>query len=68
MKRDYLGLELIFNAAADAMCVIGVNFRILRPNDVFLTFVGRTREEAVGRKCHDVFPGPECCSARSMNC
>jgi PAS domain S-box-containing protein len=68
MKRDYLGLVRIFNAAADAMCVIDVNFRILRANDVFLTLVGRTGEEAVGRKCQDVFPGPECCSARSMNC
>jgi diguanylate cyclase (GGDEF)-like protein/PAS domain S-box-containing protein len=60
MKQEYLELEQIFDAAADATCVIDVDFRILRANDAFLTLVGRTREDTVGQRCHDVFPGPEC--------
>ncbi len=61
IKQEYLELEQIFDTA-DATCVIDLNFRILRANSAFLTLAGRTREETVGRKCHEVFPGPECCS------
>ncbi len=60
MKLAYLEMERIFDMAADAMCVIDENFKILRVNNMFLNLIGRTKEDAVRRSCCDVFPDPEC--------
>lgn len=59
-KRAYAELDQIFNTAADGMCVIDNDFTVLRVNKTFLDLFGLSRDEAVGKKCYDIFPGPEC--------
>ncbi len=61
----WVELNQIFNTAADAMWVLDINFKILRINDAFLKFIGRSKGEAVGLECRKVFPcslcdGPNC--------
>ena len=60
VKLTHSELDQIFNTAADGMRVIDKEFNILRVNDTFLTLSGIRYEEAVGRKCYEVFSGPLC--------
>jgi len=53
-------LTQIFDTAADAMRVVDRNFNILRVNETFSALSGITKEEAVGKKCHEVFWGTLC--------
>lgn len=57
-------MERIFDNAADAMCVIDEKFKILRVNNMFLNLIASTKEDHVGRRCCDLFPGPECGKSR----
>ncbi len=56
----YLELNQIFNTAADGMRVIDKDFNILRVNDTFSRLAGIGSDEAVGKKCYEVFRGPMC--------
>ncbi|UCD54928.1 MAG: diguanylate cyclase [Candidatus Omnitrophota bacterium] len=60
IKLAYTELNQIFNTAADAMRVIDKNFNVLRINDTFSALVGISKNEAVGKKCYEVFHGPMC--------
>lgn len=53
-------LDQVFNAAADGMRVIDRDFNLLRSNETFSRLSGMSNEEAVGKKCYDVFRGPLC--------
>jgi PAS domain S-box-containing protein len=53
-------LDQIFNAAADGLLVIDRDFNILRSSESFFTLAGIGKDEAGGKKCYDVFPGPPC--------
>ncbi|MDP2844329.1 MAG: PAS domain S-box protein, partial [Acetobacterium sp.] len=53
-------LDQIFQTAADGMRVIDKDFNVLRVNDTLLELAGIRREDAAGRKCYEVFPGPRC--------
>jgi PAS domain S-box-containing protein len=53
-------LDQIFQTAADGMRVVDRDFNVLRMNETFLTLAGIRREDAAGRKCYEVFPGPRC--------
>jgi diguanylate cyclase (GGDEF)-like protein/PAS domain S-box-containing protein len=59
-KNAYIELEQIFNTAADGMCVIDKNFKILRVNKTFLSMFGRSSENLAGRFCYDIFPDAHC--------
>jgi diguanylate cyclase (GGDEF)-like protein/PAS domain S-box-containing protein len=59
-KRAYIELEQIFNTATDGMCIIDKGFKILRINKTFLTLFDRSRDEAVGKSCYEIFPTAEC--------
>ena len=63
-KLTHSELNQIFNTAADGMRVIDKEFNVLRVNDTFLTLSGIRNDEAVGRKCYEVFSGPLCHSPR----
>jgi two-component system cell cycle sensor histidine kinase/response regulator CckA len=56
-------LNQIFETSANGMRVIDRDFNVLRVNESFATLSGRTKSEAVGRKCYDVFGGPRCHTA-----
>jgi diguanylate cyclase (GGDEF)-like protein/PAS domain S-box-containing protein len=64
-KLAHWELEQIFNTAGDAMCVIDEDYKILRVNWTFSSLFGSSREEAVGKKCYEIFPGPQC---NTLNC
>jgi PAS domain S-box-containing protein len=63
IKIAYEELKRIFNTATDGMRVIDREFNILRINETFSKLTGMSKEEAVGKKCFEVFGGPVCHTA-----
>jgi len=54
-RRDREFIETIFNSMHDAISVIDVrDFRIIDVNPAFLSELGLTRNEVIGRTCHEV--------------
>ncbi len=66
----YLELDQIFQTAADGMRLIDKDFNTLKANETFALMTGLDKDEMVGRKCYDIFPGPKChtaeCSMRRI--
>lgn len=48
-------METILNGIQDFILVITPEQRITEVNEAFLTKMGYTRQEVIGRKCHEVF-------------
>ena len=48
-------LTQIFDTSADAMRVVDRDFNILRVNETFSALSGIAKEDAVGKKCYEVF-------------
>jgi PAS domain S-box-containing protein len=59
-KLAYLELNQIFQTAGGGMRVVDKDFNVLRINQTFATLSGKTKAEAVGKKCYEGFPGPAC--------
>ncbi len=59
-KLAYKELEQIFNTAADGMRVIDREYNVLRVNDTFTKMSGVSKKDSIGKKCYEVFHGPEC--------
>lgn len=53
-------LTQIFETSADGMRVVDKDFNMLRANQTFCRLAGIRKEEALGRKCYQVFCGPLC--------
>jgi PAS domain S-box-containing protein len=53
-------LTQIFETSADGMRVVDREFNMLRANETFCALAGMRKEDAVGRKCYEVFRGPLC--------
>jgi len=53
-------LTQIFETSADGMRVVDRDFNMLRANETFCALSGTQKEEAVGKKCYEVFRGPLC--------
>ncbi len=60
IRRAHAELNQIFNTAADGMRIIDKNFNMLRINQTFLKMSGLSEKETQGKKCFQVFPGPDC--------
>ena len=60
MREGRAELELIFQIAADAMCVIDADFNITNVNKTFIRMVSMDKDEIIGKKCYDVFSGELC--------
>ncbi|MDO8872716.1 MAG: histidine kinase dimerization/phosphoacceptor domain -containing protein [Methanoregula sp.] len=60
VRESHAELDQIFQTATDGMRVVDRDFNVLRMNDTFLELAGMRREDAAGRKCYEVFPGPRC--------
>ncbi len=56
-------LSQIFNTTGNSMRLIDTDFNILRVNRSFTTLSGISKEDAEGKKCFNVFPGPSCHTA-----
>jgi diguanylate cyclase (GGDEF)-like protein/PAS domain S-box-containing protein len=65
IEKAHAELEQIFNTAANGMRVVDLHYTILRANTTFYTLTGLSEEEVVGKKCYEVFPGPDC---QTLNC
>ena len=59
-KLAYAELNQIFETSADGMRVIDKDFNVLRVNQTFLALSGMSKDEAIGKKCYEVFRGPVC--------
>ena len=60
LRESKAELDLIFQIAADGMCVIDADFNILRVNKTFIRMVDMDEDEIIGKKCYDVFSGELC--------
>ena len=60
VKRANVELNRIFNTAADGMRVIDKDFNVLRSNETFLKMAGISKDEALNKKCYEVFHSPLC--------
>ncbi|MBW2609114.1 MAG: response regulator [Deltaproteobacteria bacterium] len=59
-KNAYMELNQVFDTSADGMWVIDSDFNVLRINERLLMYSGKSKDNAVGNKCHKVFPSPLC--------
>jgi PAS domain S-box-containing protein len=59
-KLAYAELNQVFQTSADGMRVIDKDHNTLRVNETFANLSGMDKQEAVGKKCYEVFPGPQC--------
>jgi PAS domain S-box-containing protein len=59
-KLAYEECMQILNTATDGIGLIDTDFNILRINATFSTLVGISEDEAVGKKCFEIFGGPSC--------
>ncbi len=55
-------IDLIFQIAADGMCVIDADYNIVKVNKSFTRMVEMDEDEIIGKKCYDVFSGELCYS------
>lgn len=53
-------LNQIFNTTGNSMRLIDCEFNILRVNRTFTIMSGISKEDAEGKKCFNIFPGPYC--------
>jgi PAS domain S-box-containing protein len=60
IQNTYAELNQIFHTAADAMRVIDKKYYVLRVNNTFSSLTGVSKDEAVGKKCYEIFSGPLC--------
>ncbi|MDR9502150.1 MAG: diguanylate cyclase [Desulfurivibrionaceae bacterium] len=65
IEKAHAELEQIFNTAANGMRVVDLHYTTLRANTTFYTLTGLSEEEVVGKKCYEIFPGPDC---QTLNC
>ncbi|MFO7829783.1 MAG: PAS domain S-box protein [Bacteroidales bacterium] len=56
-------LNQIFNTTGNSMRLIDKDFNILRVNRTFTMMSGISKDDAEGKKCYNVFPGPYCHTA-----
>jgi len=59
-RQAYAELNQVLDTAADGMRLVDKDFNILRVNDTFSALSGIDKDEAIGRKCYEVFRGPLC--------
>jgi len=59
-EHAYAELRQLFNGAADAMCVIEQNYKVVRTNQTFSTLFGIKQDEAIGEKCFDIICSSLC--------
>ena len=65
VEAEVANIELnqIFNTSLDGMWILDLKRNVLKANDTMLNMLGLSKEEIVGRKCHDVLAG-NCCDNR----
>lgn len=54
LRKSERFLNMIFNSIRDPFCIIDDEFRVIRANEAYATRKGKTVDELIGRKCHEV--------------
>lgn len=64
MERDlqqaHAELDQIFQTASVAMRLVDIKFKVIKINKTFERLTGISEAEAIGKKCHQIFSGPNC--------
>jgi PAS domain S-box-containing protein len=60
IQKSEPDLIQVLETIPDAVIVIDTDFTIRLVNAAFTSLTGVSREQALGKKCHDVFPGDMC--------
>lgn len=60
LQDAYIELEQIFNSTAEGMRVIDKDYNIIKVNHKLLEMLGIKKEEALRKKCYEVFPSQKC--------
>jgi len=69
LRERNIEVETILNGIEDFIIVISPEKDVLDVNETFLTKMGYTRDEVIGKKCYDVFQrGEAACLATGMDC
>lgn len=58
--QSNIELNQILNSVTDYMRVIDLNFNVIRVNTKFVDLIGEDKKQIIGKKCYEVFPGPNC--------
>ncbi|MFH1076345.1 MAG: PAS domain S-box protein [Pseudomonadota bacterium] len=53
-------LDQIFLTSGDGMWVIDPEGNVVRISETFANLSGKTTDSVIGKKCYEVFPGPQC--------
>ena len=59
-KLAHSELNQIFQTSSNGIRLVDKNFNVLRVNEAYATFSGMSKEEMIGKKCYEIFPGPLC--------
>jgi diguanylate cyclase (GGDEF)-like protein/PAS domain S-box-containing protein len=59
-ERAFEELDRIFQGSPDGMRVLDADHTVVRVNNTFEELVGLPADSILGRKCHEVFWGPQC--------
>ena len=60
LRESKAELDLIFQIAANGMCVIDADFNIIKVNKTVVRMAGMDEDEIIGKKCYDVLKGWLC--------
>jgi PAS domain S-box-containing protein len=63
LKLAHAELDRIFQTASVGMRVIDRDYNVVKINKTFAVMTGVTAEDAVNKKCHEIFSGPMCRTA-----
>ncbi|MFH2123032.1 MAG: PhnD/SsuA/transferrin family substrate-binding protein [Pseudomonadota bacterium] len=60
LQDSHADLDQIFNSAADGMRLINLDEEVMNANNTFAGMVHLAKDQFIGKKCHEVFPGADC--------
>lgn len=65
LNESHAELDQIFNTAADGMRLVDLDGTVRRANNTFASLVHLPLEQVIGKKCYEIFSGPNC---HTKNC
>ena len=63
LEQAHAELDQIFQTASVGMRVVDRNYNVIKINRTFSVMADVTEEDAVNKKCHEIFSGPMCHTA-----
>ena len=67
LKQTLSELDQMFNTSLP-MYVVDKDFNIIKVNDMYCSLLKKKREDVLGKKCYDVWKGPNCNTPRCSLC